>query len=343
MLNETELKPLEKEAGSHFTIALELAINDKILNLKHGEELTPGNHAAKSAKFILEKSDLVSNEMNTFATHIQSLLIPSVNTDFCSEARQIGCTKFSAVTISKSGRSKFATIFDKLLMNKDGFDVLYTFIVTKTFSLILKWKNDQLIEPSKIDYTRVSFTSEEEKVLRYVAGFIPFSLKKRFSRVKESELKKAALQIVDNWCLDGDEKDATDFYDYTLSWTNRINRGGLMIVKEPFYVFIRRIETYVREVLNVTLIENYNGEDLRDIILSKLLKSMSIESTWASLSRMVVSEKLKMTLKEIILRKWVNLRVRSFVTAWIQVAKLRHTEDKLSKKAEVGLRKGLSA
>ncbi len=83
VLNETELRPLEKEAGSHFTIALELAINDKILNLRHGEELTPGNYASKSAKIIQEKSDLVSKEISEFATHVQALLIPTVNTDYC--------------------------------------------------------------------------------------------------------------------------------------------------------------------------------------------------------------------------------------------------------------------
>uniref|UniRef100_A0A7M5V9U8 C2H2-type domain-containing protein n=2 Tax=Clytia hemisphaerica TaxID=252671 RepID=A0A7M5V9U8_9CNID len=341
VLNRQELVPLQAEAGNHFSIALDLAINDKILNLRHEEVLTPGNYAVKSAKIIQEKSESVSKEISDFAAHIQDLLIPCVNTDYCSEARQIGCTKFSQVSVSKSGRSKFRAIFDKLQLN-EGFDILYTFMVTKTLSLILKWKNDKLIEISEVDHTKLSLSPEEEKVLRYVSGFIPYSLKKRFSRVKESNLKRAALQVVNAWCLDGDNEDTSDFYEYTLSWTNRINRGGLMIVKEPFYVFIKRIEIAVREVLNVALIENYRGEDLRDLILEKLMKSTFIEGTWASLSRMILNEKLRAMLKEIILKKWVNLRIRSFVTAWIQAAKLKQTENKISKKAEVSLRKGLS-
>ena len=95
-------------------------------------------------------------------------------------------------------------------------------------------------------------------------------------------------------------------------------------------------------ILNQTLIQTYNGEDLRDLILEKLLKTALVVSSWGALSRMMVSEHLKLTLKLIILKKWVELRIRSFITAWIQAAKCKENKTKLSKKAEVGLRKGLS-
>lgn len=340
------MEPLKKEAVPHLTIALDIAINDKVLNLKSGETPTPGNCASKLAKQIREKidSDVAANEIKEFANHIQELLLPSVNTDFCSDARQIGCTKFSLVATSTSGRNKFNNIIKSLKLKTDryGFDILYTFLTTKIFSLILKWKNDQLIATPKVDYRSVQISQDEDKVLRYVSGFIPFALKKRFLRVKESPLRNAALQAVSAWCLEEEEADKTDFYDYTLSWTNRINRGGLMIVKESFFVFIRRVELSVRGILNQTLIKTYNGEDLRDTLFNRLMSDSLIESTWASLSRMILSNKLRATLKEIILKKWINLRIRSFVTAWIQAAKSKQGEEKLSKKGEVSLRKGLA-
>eukprot|EP00111_Clytia_hemisphaerica_P020418 TCONS_00060157-protein len=115
-----------------------------------------------------------------------------------------------------------------------------------------------------------------------------------------------------------------------------------MIVKESFFVFIRRVELSVRGILNQTLIKTYNGEDLRDTLFNKLISDSLIESTWASLSCMILSNKLRATLKEIILTKWINLRIRSFVTAWIQAAKSKQGEEKLSRKGEVSLRKGLA-
>lgn len=337
------MEPIKQLSQQHFTIALDFAINDDVLNLKSSKNLSPGNYASKLAKQISEKSDVASTQIKVFADHIQGLLLPSVNTHFCPEARQQACTKFSYVTTSESGRKKFHAIIDQLNLKEDGFDILYTFVVTKIFSLILKWKNEIVIKVPEVNYNLVKISVEEEKVLRYVSGFIPFALKKRFSRLKESMLKSAVLQLINTWCVEGECEDATDFYDYTLSWTNRINRGGLMIVKETFFVFIRRIEMTVRGVLNQTLIQLYNGEDLRDMILEELLKSFLIESSWASLSRMLLSEKLKVTMKLIVLKKWVNLRIRSFVTAWIQASTLKQNDKKLSKKAEVSLRKGLSA
>ena len=61
----------------------------------------------------------------------------------------------------------------------------------------------------------------------------------------------------------------SSLYDYTMSWTNRMNRGGLMVVKEHFYVLIKRIEMIVRQILKKSLIISYDGEDLRDILFKK--------------------------------------------------------------------------
>ena len=47
------------------------------------------------------------------------------------------------------------------------------------------------------------------------------------------------------------------FTDYTGSWVERVNRGGLFLVSNDFYIFIRNIEFKVRKILNVSFLISY--------------------------------------------------------------------------------------
>ena len=53
------------------------------------------------------------------------------------------------------------------------------------------------------------------------------------------------------------------FLDYTRKWAELVNKGGLIEVNNNFFIFIRRAETYVQQILNLELLKNYEGEELR--------------------------------------------------------------------------------
>ena len=53
------------------------------------------------------------------------------------------------------------------------------------------------------------------------------------------------------------------FLDYTRKWTELVNKGGLIEVNNNLFFFIRRTETYVQKILNLELLKNYKGEELR--------------------------------------------------------------------------------
>lgn len=53
------------------------------------------------------------------------------------------------------------------------------------------------------------------------------------------------------------------FLDYTRKWAELVNKGGLIEVNNNFFIFIRRTETYVQQILNLELLKNYEGEELR--------------------------------------------------------------------------------
>ena len=63
------------------------------------------------------------------------------------------------------------------------------------------------------------------------------------------------------------------FLDYTRKWTEFVNRGGLIKVNDNLLIFIRRTEIYVHKVLNLELLKNYRGGDLREVIRKKIMES----------------------------------------------------------------------
>ena len=130
-------------------------------------------------------------------------------------------------------------------------------------------------------------------------------------------------------------------YDYTLSWTEKVNRGRLMIVSEICFIFLRHVESVARTVLNKSLMINYCGEDLRDVLLENVLKHDLIDKSWCSLTRYIENDSLKDTMKIATLKNWIGIRARSFVNAWAQLVKRKRGKINISNKSEPSLRKTL--
>ena len=88
---------------------------------------------------------------------------------------------------------------------------------------------------------------------------------------------------------------------------------------------------------------DYCGEDLRDILLEIFLKHDHIDKSWFSLTRYIKNDSLKDTMKIAILKKWIGIRARSFVNAWMQLVKRKCGKINISNKSEPSLRKTLFA
>ena len=94
-----------------------------------------------------------------------------------------------------------------------------------------------------------------------------------------------------------------------------------------------------RHVLNINLIKNYKGEDIRDTLIKSFYESVLIDQSWSSLTRKVENKQLCMTLENIIFKKGIGIRARAFVNAWIPTAKRKNVS--ISDKSEPSLRKTL--
>lgn len=72
----------------------------------------------------------------------------------------------------------------------------------------------------------------DEEVLRYIAGFVPYALSKRY-RIVKSKTAKTYLAFLQNLRVSEDEYTHADsFLEYTCVWTILQNRGGLFLVRD---------------------------------------------------------------------------------------------------------------
>ena len=106
-----------------------------------------------------------------------------------------------------------------------------------------------------------------------------------------------------------------------------------------FFIFVRHVQSVARTVLNKSLMRDYCGEDLRDVLLEKFLKHDLIDKSWCSLTRYIENDSLKDTLEIAILKNWVGISARSFVNAWMQLVKRKSETINISNKSEPSLRK----
>ena len=108
-----------------------------------------------------------------------------------------------------------------------------------------------------------------------------------------------------------------------------------------FFIFVRHVQSVARTVLNKSLMRDYCGEDLRDVLLETFLKHDLVDKSWCSLTRYIENDSLKNTVESAILKKLVGISARSFVNAWMQLVKRKSETINISNKSEPSLRKTL--
>ena len=171
-----------------------------------------------------------------------------------------------------------------------------------------------------------------------------FSLLKQYRKLEKYKKKHyiaiASIQFCESLRVSGDNSfNSKDFETYVQEWLCQINRGGLVKVKQQAFLFIYKIEITVRNLLNISIIKQYQGEDLRSALLKLMMESEETNSAWESVARHIPNESLKELLQK---QFMIDLRARVFVKTYIQILKRfnnRSNPQKLSKKAESALTK----
>ena len=236
------------------------------------------------------------------------------------------------------------------------FSSMFHYVCMEIVRFIMKYENLKR-ESAPKEVIDIELTQDEQQVVYYVAGYVVFSLLRKYKKINLNNPANtaaiAAIQLLSSLEAKNYSKvQGYSFLQFAKKWLELVNRGGLIKVHDDMFIFIRQVENTMRTVLNIHLIKTYHGQDLREIIQEKLEQNQFINKVWETISRNVPNTDLSKILKKQIIAKWIDIRAQSFVSSYIQILKRKLSsmskEEKqqanvnLSKVAEPALRKTLS-
>lgn len=189
-----------------------------------------------------------------------------------------------------------------------------------------------------LDVEEEILSKEEEEVLRYVAGYLPYALLKRY-RKKDGDEAKEMAEVVQSWKASEDKNNAKTFLEYSNNWIDAQNRGGLFVVNDDAYLFFRTLEGVSRKLLTQQDASSLVGVDIASLLLQKLKDKYLVNRYWDTITSGKVTGETGTKLFDVVLRYWTKLRVCTYIKVFIALAKQR--DSKLSRRGAKSLRKEL--
>ena len=130
---------------------------------------------------------------------------------------------------------------DNIGLDLDG--LVQQFVSQKVFEEIVEALCDSARSESESESDTTNtrnLSCEEEMVIRYASGYVPFKLMKKHER---NLTAKSALYVecLSGMAINGEE---SSLLDYTAQWIREVNRGGLFEVNDTAYLLFREIELY---------------------------------------------------------------------------------------------------
>ena len=149
-------------------------------------------------------------------------------------------------------------------------NMLWQYIIDRYLLYLVKErKTIQCLPVNEISSEDLRLTAVEENTPRYVSGYIPYSLRQKYLKLKEGVTSRVILSGIEFWSVDP-ALSSKIFFQYTEEWTNKTNRGGLINVTDEFYIFISHVEMPARNILNTNLMKKHGGENIETLFMSEL-------------------------------------------------------------------------
>ena len=145
---------------------------------------------------------------------------------------------------------------------------------------------------------QVSMSSEEENAVRYARGFVPMRLMKKYKKINN----RKAAQFVD--CLShmalssSDEDEESSYYEYTKTWIDIVNRGGLFCVNDKTF---QTVELKTQSVLPQHL-KNLSAS--KEELYSQIVDDEDVKFQWSMMSLDFQDEDHSMELLKTIVGEW---------------------------------------
>ncbi|XP_038057804.1 uncharacterized protein LOC119729269 [Patiria miniata] len=183
-----------------------------------------------------------------------------------------------------------------------------------------------------------SLSPQEEQVLRYVSGYIPFSLFKNLNKQK-NDTAMTYCKFLKSWKVDCSDETARTFFQYTNDWIDKQNRGGLFRVSDGVYLLFRAMEQETCKYLTKNNLKTFQGCDIQSTLLNNIKGSHRVQTYWCSLTQGKITGDTSTNLLNMTVKKWIKIRAKAFINVYLNLKKATHGH--VGKKAEKALRKDL--
>ena len=167
------------------------------------------------------------------------------------------------------------------------------------------------------DFPTPTYSDDELNALRYVSGYVPHVLLKRYEK-KMDERVSPCLACLGDMAVAGDE---SSVHNYTTKWIDKVNRGGLFPVNDNSFCFFLALESIVRHLLSIAYI-NTNSNSQEDAIKRNIvewcLKSNHVQLKWSVISKEIDDHETSITLLKEIITLWITIRGFSLAASWLE-------------------------
>ena len=162
-----------------------------------------------------------------------------------------------------------------------------------------------------------SMTKEEENIVRYASGYVPYSLMKKHER-NVTEKSAFFVECLSSMAVNGEEE---SFLEYTREWSSKVNRGGLFEINDTSFTVFREIELCIRDKLSSTLASFTAHPGTKDQLVKEAFEDSDVQFYWSLLSTDIEDLSDADELLKEIVELWLTIRGFSIAGQWMEMYK----------------------
>ena len=213
-------------------------------------------------------------------------------------------------------------------------------LIRKLFEKIVQRKSalPSLYTSSDSDFHHSQISPIEENILRYAAGFVPFSLKKHCMKRESPSIEyEEKIKCLNSIGVSNEIEHSQDFLQYTQSWLRKQNRGGLFMLNNDGYQFFKTVEGHCRKYFQQKFVKG--ASDIRLPVINAVFRDKVALEHWQKATvgqdSVVSYQVMRMCIK-----LWINIGEHVFAMNYIEKFKNLQKAEASKKKA---LRKDLKS
>ena len=171
----------------------------------------------------------------------------TVTTEADSNTKEAMYSEWYKLTSNQTISERLQGIISDGMDSKLPFQQFVGILMFKILEQIINERSNMFEKSAEKRSSQIS--ESDQGVLFYISGFIISSLQKEASK-KIHNKKLMALKEAMQVCLKRESDSEKTFVSNYATWTEKINRGGLKIPSDNFFLFIRECELYCRQEID---------------------------------------------------------------------------------------------